>query len=140
MGADKPPLKENRTTHHKEDPNDLRSKITQGKLDRRHQECAEGTRRTTQEHVSRSRPEHSARDSPELDEDELNGRPCFTREIRETRGPRKFKLMAETPKYDGLQEPRAWLDDYLTAVRFQRGDKVMAMQYIQLQLTGAARN
>lgn len=54
--------------------------------------------------------------------------------------PKRFKLTAETPKYDGSQELEAWLDDYLTAVRFQKGGRTTAMQYIQLQLVGAARS
>ena len=53
--------------------------------------------------------------------------------------PKGFKLTSETPKYDGLLEPRTWLEDYLTAVRCQGGTKNTAMQYQQLQLTGSAR-
>ena len=29
--------------------------------------------------------------------------------------PRGFKLTSATPKYDGLEEPEGWLEDYLTA-------------------------
>ena len=39
-----------------------------------------------------------------------------------------------------MQEPEAWLDDYLTAVKFQKGTQTTAMQYIQLQMVGAARS
>ena len=42
----------------------------------------------------------------------------------------------ETPKYEGTQEPEAWLDDYLIAVKFQKGTQTTAMQYIQLQMVG----
>ena len=128
--ASKPPPKENRGARHEEDPEDLRNRLAQNRVDHRCQERVERAEGTMQQHVSRSRTNYSARSSPETDEDEFNGRLCFTREIRETRGPKKFKLMAETPKYDGSQEPRAWLDDYLIAVRFQRGHKITAMQYI----------
>ena len=57
-----------------------------------------------------------------------------------SRKARRFKLTAEIPKYDGTQEPEAWLDDYLTAVRFQKGKETTTMQYIQLQMVGAARS
>lgn len=53
--------------------------------------------------------------------------------------PKCFKLPSDTPKYDGLQEPKTWLDDYLTAVRCQGGSKTTAMQSLQLQLKGSAR-
>ena len=53
--------------------------------------------------------------------------------------PTGFKLTSETPKYDGLQEPRTWIEDYLTAVQCQGGTRNTAMQYLQLQLTGSAR-
>jgi hypothetical protein len=43
---------------------------------------------------------------------------CITSRIRQAKKPRRFKLTAETPKYDGTQEPKAWLDDYLMAVKF----------------------
>ena len=54
--------------------------------------------------------------------------------------PRGFKLTTATPKYDGLEEPQGWLEDYLTAVKFQGGSHVTAMQYVQLMLTGSARH
>jgi hypothetical protein len=41
--------------------------------------------------------------------------------------------------HDGLQEPAVWLEDYLTPVNFQRGNKITAMQCLQLQLKGSAR-
>ena len=53
--------------------------------------------------------------------------------------PKGFKLTAETAKFDGLQEPKTWLEDYLTAVRCQNDTRTTAMQYLQLQLTGSAR-
>ena len=50
-----------------------------------------------------------------------------------------FQAAHDTPKYDGLQEPKTWLDDYLTAVRCQGGSKTTAMQSMQLQLKGSMR-
>jgi hypothetical protein len=54
--------------------------------------------------------------------------------------PKGFKLNSTTHKYDGLEEPEAWLDDYLTAVKFLCGTNITAMQYIQLMLESSARH
>ena len=54
--------------------------------------------------------------------------------------PSGFKLNSTTLKYNGLEEPEAWLDDYLIAVKFQRGTNVTAMQYVQLMLESSARH
>src|SRR3954468_23968553 len=54
--------------------------------------------------------------------------------------PSGFKLNSTTLKYNGLEEPEAWLDDYLTAVKFQRGTNITAMQYVQLMLESSARH
>ena len=54
--------------------------------------------------------------------------------------PNGFKLNSTTLKYNRLEEPEAWLEDYLTAVKFQRGTNVTAMQYVQLMLEGSARH
>ena len=99
------------------------SKIAQMKLDKRRRER-----------------EAERRDLTESEEDEELGSPCFTSRIRQARKPKRFKFAMETPKYDGTQEPEVWLDDYLTAVKFQKGTQTTAMQYIQLQMVGAARS
>ena len=85
----------------------------------------------TQSKVNRNRRRHAARkeysDEQASDEDiEPCGALCFTRSIREMRIPSGFKLNSTTLKYNGLEEPEAWLDDYLTAVKFQRGTTIMA--------------
>src|SRR3954468_17880152 len=54
--------------------------------------------------------------------------------------PSGFKLNSTTLKYNGLEEPEAWLDDYLTALKFQRGTNVTAMQYVHLMLESSARH
>ena len=64
---------------------------------------------------------------------------CFTRNIRNTRMPKGFKLTAEIIKFDGTQDPRLWLEDYLIACNCQGGNHITAMQYLQLMLTGSAR-
>ena len=67
------------------------------------------------------------------------GAACFSFNIRDTRMPKGFKLTAEAVKYDGKQDPRLWLEDYLIACSCQGGTSTTAMQYIQLMLTGSAR-
>ena len=99
----------------------------------------------TQSKVNRGRRRREAReeysDEQASDENvEPCGALCFTRSIREIRMPKGFKLNSTTHKYDGLEEPKAWLDDYLTAVKFQRGTNITAMQYIQLTLESSARH
>jgi hypothetical protein len=51
----------------------------------------------------------------EDDEKEM-GALCFTRRVCRTRVPKGFKLPHDQQKYDGSQEPRLWLSDYLQAV------------------------
>ena len=53
--------------------------------------------------------------------------------------PRNFKLPSDTPKFDGTQDPKAWLSDHLSSVKLHGGNKETAMQCLHLQLTGAAR-
>jgi hypothetical protein len=54
------------------------------------------------------------------------------------RVPKGLKLPHDQQKYDGSQEPRLWLSDYLQAVQILGGKRPMAMQSLQLHLTGAA--
>jgi hypothetical protein len=65
---------------------------------------------------------------------------CFTRRVRRTRVPKGFKLPHDQQKYDGSQEPKFWLSDYLQAVQILGGTRATAMQSLQLHLTGAARS
>jgi hypothetical protein len=75
----------------------------------------------------------------EDDEKEM-GALCFTRRVHRMRVPKGFKLPHDQQKYDGSQEPKLWLSDYLQAVQILRGTRAMAMQSLQLHLTGAARS
>jgi hypothetical protein len=75
----------------------------------------------------------------EDDEKEM-GVLCFTRRVRRTRVPKGFKLPHDQQKYDGSQAPRLWLSDYLQVVQILGGMRAMAMQSLQLHLTGAARS
>ena len=54
--------------------------------------------------------------------------------------PKGFKLASATAKFDGSQEPSSWLEDYKIAVFCQQGSKTTAMQYLQLMMTGTARD
>jgi hypothetical protein len=68
------------------------------------------------------------------------GASCFTHRVRTTPVPKGFKLPHDQQKYDGSQEPQSWLSDYLQAVQILGGTKEIAMQSLQLHLTGAARS
>jgi hypothetical protein len=68
------------------------------------------------------------------------GASCFTRRIRKTQVPKGFKLLHGQQKYDGSQEPKSWLSYYLQDVKILGGSKAIAMQSLQLHLTGAARS
>jgi hypothetical protein len=72
----------------------------------------------------------------EDDEKEM-GALCFTRRVCRTQVPKGFKLPHDQLKYDGSQEPRLWLSDYLQAVKILGGTRATAMQSLQLHLTGA---
>jgi hypothetical protein len=75
----------------------------------------------------------------EDDEKEM-GALCFTRRVRRMRVPKGFKLPHDQRKYDGSQEPKQWLSDYLQAVQILGGTRATTMQSLQLHLTGAARS
>jgi hypothetical protein len=75
----------------------------------------------------------------EDDEKEM-GALCFTRRVCRTRVPKGFKLPHDQQKYDGSQEPTLWLSDYLQAVQILGGTRAMAMQSLQLHLTGTVRS
>jgi hypothetical protein len=67
------------------------------------------------------------------------GASCFTHRVRKTQ-PKGFKLPHDQQKYDGSQEPESWLSDYLQAVKILGGSKAIAMQSLQLHLTGTTRS
>jgi hypothetical protein len=74
------------------------------------------------------------------DEEKEMGALCFTQRVHRTRVPKGFKLPHNQQKYDGSQEPKLWLPDYLQAVQILGGSRATAMQSLQLHLTGAARS
>jgi hypothetical protein len=93
-----------------------------------------------QARVDRARENRSRRRSPELDEEDMCGLPCFTRRVRRNQVPSGFKLPDNYKKFDGLQEPEDWLIDYLKIVKLLGGTRATAMQSIQVHLSGAARS
>src|SRR3954462_11289622 len=95
----------------------------------------------TQRKIDKARAKCACSSESEMDEDEgeLCGARCFCRSVRRTRMPRNFKIPLDTPKFDGTQDPKAWLSDHLSSVKLHGGNKETAMQCLQLQLTGADR-
>ncbi|KAK1647230.1 hypothetical protein QYE76_065035 [Lolium multiflorum] len=101
----------------------------------------------TQSRIDKARRRRAARkddDSGSSDEDqeydgELRGADCLSYKIRETMPPKKFKPTPTDAKYDGQQEPRSWIDDYLQTVILHKGNQIAAMQCLQLYLKDSAR-
>jgi hypothetical protein len=58
------------------------------------------------------------------------GAPCFTQRVHKTQVPIGFKLPHDQQKYDGLQEPKLWLSDYLQAVQILKGIRATVMQIL----------
>jgi hypothetical protein len=81
---------------------------------------------------------HAWKEENYEDDEKEMGALCFTRRVHRMRVPKGFKLPHDQQKYDGSREPTLWLSDYLQAVEILRGTRAMAMQSLQLHLTGAA--
>jgi hypothetical protein len=65
----------------------------------------------------------------------MRGADCLSYKIRETMPPKRFKpTPIDAAKYDGQQEPRSWIDDYLQTVILHKGNQIAAMQCLQLYL------
>lgn len=105
---------------HRADVHEARNDITQGRVDR-------------------AREERAQRNDGDRDNNEAFGLRCFSRTIRQARVPEKFKLPHDTVKYDGTQDPRTWIEDYLATVKLHYGTRDTAMQFIQLHLKESAR-
>jgi hypothetical protein len=97
---------------------DARDDITQSKIDKaRHRRAARVGFES-----------NNSEESQEYD-GELRGADCLSHRIREVMLPRKFKPSpSDAAKYDGQQEPRAWIEDYLQTVILHKGNEVAAMQ------------
>ena len=108
-----------------------------------YQEGGDARNYITQKQVDRNRS-NQASSSQDFDNHSNNnyepsGASWFTLNIRNSRMPKGFKLTTEIVKFDGRQDPRLWLEDYLIACNCQGGNQITAMQYLQLMLTRSAR-
>jgi hypothetical protein len=71
--------------------------------------------------------------------DGLCGAECFSLLIRSTPLPRGIKLSDGIVKFNGQQDPRIWLDDFITAVKISGGSRDNALQLLSLHLKDNAR-
>jgi hypothetical protein len=71
--------------------------------------------------------------------DGLCGAECFSFLIRSTPLPKGIKLSDGIVKFNGQQDPRIWLDDFITAVKISGGSKDNALQLLSLHLKDNAR-
>jgi hypothetical protein len=87
-----------------------------------------------------NKAQHAWKEENYEDDEKEIGALCFTRRVCKTRVPKGFKPPHDQQKYDGSQEPKLWLSDYLQAIQILGGTRAMAMQSLQLHLTGAERS
>ncbi|KAK1613855.1 hypothetical protein QYE76_019372 [Lolium multiflorum] len=126
LGDKLTPRKEKTTHHgsgskHRSSSKDARDDITQNKIDKARRRCIA--------HVG-----FDSDDSEETQEHdgELRGADCLSH--------KRFKpTPTDAAKYDGQQEPRSWIDNYLQTVILHEGNQVAAMQCLQLYLKDSAR-
>jgi hypothetical protein len=64
---------------------------------------------------------------------------CFSLLIRSTPLPKGIKLSNSIVKFNGQQDPRIWLDDFITAVTIGDGSRDNALQLLSLHLKDNAR-
>jgi hypothetical protein len=69
----------------------------------------------------------------------LCGTECFIIFIRSTPLPKGIKLSDGIIKFNGQQDPRIWLDDFLTAITIGGGSRDNALQLLSLHLKDNAR-
>jgi hypothetical protein len=67
------------------------------------------------------------------------GAECFSLLIRSTPLPKGIKLSDSVVKFNGKQDPRIWLDDFITAVTIGGGSRDNALQLLSLHLKDNAR-
>jgi hypothetical protein len=138
-------ISEKKSTHHSERQKEevkrksSRNETSESSEDEKCQKRNEDARNIiAQARVNNSR--YAWRKENYEDNEKDMGTLCFTRRVRKTRVPKGFKLAHDQEKYDGSQEPTLWLSDYLQAIQILGGTRAMAMQSLQLHLTGAARS
>jgi hypothetical protein len=71
--------------------------------------------------------------------DRLCGAECFSLLIRSTPLPKGIKLSDGVVKFNGQQDPRIWLDDFVTAVKISGGSRDNALQLLSLHLKDNTR-
>jgi hypothetical protein len=71
--------------------------------------------------------------------DGLCGAECFSLLICSTPLPKGIKLSDGVVKFNGQQDPRIWLDDFITAVKISGGSRDNALQLLSLHLKDNAR-
>jgi hypothetical protein len=64
---------------------------------------------------------------------------CFSLLIRSTPLPKGIKLSDSVVKFNGQQDPRIWLDDFITAVTIGGGSRDNALQLLSPHLKDNAR-
>jgi hypothetical protein len=69
----------------------------------------------------------------------LCGAECFSLLIRSTPLPKGIKLIDGVVKFNGQQDPRIWLDDFMTAITIGGGSRDNALQLLSLHLKNNAR-
>jgi hypothetical protein len=69
----------------------------------------------------------------------LCGTECFSFLIRSTLLPKGIELSDGVVKFNGQQDPRIWLDDFITAVTIRGGSRDNALQLLSLHLKDNAR-
>jgi hypothetical protein len=69
----------------------------------------------------------------------LCGAECFSILIRSTPLPKGIKLSDGVVKFNGQQDPRIWLNDFITAVTISGGSIDNALQLLSLHLKDNAR-
>jgi hypothetical protein len=67
------------------------------------------------------------------------GAECFILLIRSAPLPRGIKLSDGIVKFNGQQDPRIWLDDFMTAIKISGGSRDNALQLLSLHLKDNAR-
>jgi hypothetical protein len=138
-------LPEKKATHRKERQKEefkrksSRNETSESSGDEKRQKWKEDARNIiAQARVNNSR--YAWREENYEDNEKEMGALCFTRRVHKMWVPKGFKLPHDQQKYDGSQEPTLWLSDYLQAIQILGGTRALAMQILQLHLTGAARS
>jgi hypothetical protein len=71
--------------------------------------------------------------------DGLCGAECFSLLIRSTPLPKGIKLSDSVVKFNGQQDPRIWLDDFMTVITIGGRSRDNALQLLSLHLKDNTR-